>query len=284
MLGATTLWGVSSAILSDTSTSPLWLLALYGIVVGVPITIWGLRVRRPVRAEWVAGLFVLDVLNVGGFFTALQLAPVGPVVALHLASPVVLLLYELVWLRRPATRWRIGSLVLVVSGCVLAAVAAGTAGGGPLALLGLALSLMSAVCVALTNVLAVRIATVGGSWQLVVGTASLARAALTGGVARLVGASFDAEGGLLLVAAVLAAGGVTFLWAGAAPRISPRSISIVGLNEAVVATIVASAFLGESLTVAAVAATAVILAAIALEVLEPTPAVPSGLVEARIGP
>ena len=207
MLGGTTLWGVSSAILSDTSTSPLWLLALYGLVVGVPITIWGLRVRRPVRARWVGSLFVLDVLNVGGFFTALQLAPVGPVVALHLASPVVLLLYELVWLRRPATRWRIASLVLVVSGCALAAVAAGTSGGGPLALVGLALSLMSAVCVALTNVLAVRIATVGGSWQLVVGGASLARAALTGGVALLVDASFDAEGPLLLVAAVLAAGG-----------------------------------------------------------------------------
>ena len=280
MLGASSLWGLSSAILSDTDTSPLWLLALYGLVIGAPILVWGLRVPRPWRVRWIAVLFVLDLVNIGGFFTSLQLAPVGPAVALHLASPVILVLYELVWLRRPATPWRLASLALIVSGCTLAAVSTGTSGGGPLALLGLALALTSAVCVALTNVLAVHLAAVEGNWQIVVGAASLARAAVCGAAALVLGATFSSEGGLVLLAAVVAAVAVPMLWAGAAPRISARSISILALNEAVVATVVAVAVLDQGLTLAALLATVVILVAIALEVLEPSP---PGLVTAASG-
>jgi hypothetical protein len=48
-------------------------------------------------------------------------------------------------------------------------------------------------------------------------------------------------------------------------------MSIIGLNEAVVATVVAVVAFGKGLTPAAALATVIILAAIAVELLEPAP-------------
>jgi drug/metabolite transporter (DMT)-like permease len=271
MIGATSLWGVSSGVVSASDTSPLWLVAVYGLVVGTPMLAWGLRLRRPWSARWVVALFGLDTVTVGGFFIGLGLAPVGPVVALHLASPVLILLYEAATRQAPLTRRRVGTLALIVAGCSLAAYSAGVSGGGPMALLGLGLSLLSAVSVAATNVFAVRLARRQANWQMVVGLGSLVRGcacvvlALTGGVA------VGGDAPQIIAAAALAAGGVVLMWAVAAPRIVARTISIIGLNEAVVATFVAVVVFAKPLSFSAGLATVVILAAIAFEVLEPTP-------------
>jgi drug/metabolite transporter (DMT)-like permease len=271
MLIATSLFGVSSAVVSSTDASRLWLLAIYGLVIGVPTLLWGLRVRRPLRARWVATLFLLDTLTVGGFFVALGLAPVGPAVALHLTAPVLIVLYEIVWQRHPVTSWRAATLGLIVLGCALAAYSTGTSGGGSLAFLGLALALLSAVGVALTNVLAVHLAAVEGNWQLVVGLSSLARAAACTVIAVLAGSELAGDGARVVAAAVVVAIAVPLMWAGAAPRLAPRTMSIIGLNEAVVATVVAVVAFGKGLTPAAALATVIILAAIAVELLEPAP-------------
>ncbi len=271
MLLATTLFGVSSAVVSSSDASRLWLLAIYGLVIGVPTLLWGMRVRRPLRARWVGTLFVLDTLTVGGFFIALGLAPVGPAVALHLTAPVLIVLYELVWQRRPITTWRLATLCLIVLGCALAAYSTGTSGGGSLAFLGLGLALLSAVGVALTNVLAVHLAAVEENWQLVVGLSSLARAVACTVIALLAGSALAGEGPRVFGAAVVVAIAVPLMWAGAAPRLPPRTMSIIGLNEAVVATAVAVLAFAKPLTPSAGLATVIILAAIAVELLEPTP-------------
>jgi drug/metabolite transporter (DMT)-like permease len=271
-VGATSLWGISSGVLSATDASPLWLLAIYGLVIGVPMLLWGVRVRRPWRTRWVLMLLAIDLVNIGGFFVALGIAPVGPVVALHLSSPVLLVLYELVVRRRPVTAWRIASLCLVVLGCTLAAWSAGTSGGGQLALLGLALALLSAVAVALTNVFAVRLSAAQGNWQVVVGGASVLRGGACTALALVTGASLAGDAPGILTVAVVAAVGVVLMWAVAAPRLAPRTLSVIGLNEAVVATLVAVIAFEKPLGPAAALATVIILVAIAVEVLEPSPA------------
>jgi drug/metabolite transporter (DMT)-like permease len=271
MGGASSLWGISSGVVSASDASPVWLVAIYGLVVGTPMLGWGLLRRRPWRASWVIALLVLDTVTVGGFFVALGLAPVGPVVALHLSSPVLLLLYESATRQAPMTRWRLGTLTLIVAGCSLAAYSAGTGGGGPMALLGLGLAVLSAVSVAATNVFAVRLARQQANWQMVVGYGSLIRGAACVVLALTVGASLAGDAPQVLAAAALATIGVVLMWAVAAARLPPRTISVIGLNEAIVATIIAALVFGKPLSVSAALATVVILAAIALEVLEPTP-------------
>lgn len=273
MVVASTLWGISSGVLAAVDTSPIWLLSIYGLVLGAPMLAWGLRVERPWQWRWVLALFAFDMVGIGGFFVALGLAPVGPAVALHLTSPVLILLYEIAARRTAVTAWRLCTLALILAGCALAAWSAGTSGGGPLALVGLALSLLSAVGVALINVLAVRLATRRENWQMVVGVASLGRGVICAALALAVGAMMTSDVTGVVAVATVAAVGVVLLWTVAAPRLSARTISVIALNEAVVATLVAVIAFGKPLGVPAALATAIILAAIALEVLEPSPAV-----------
>ncbi|MBY8861949.1 DMT family transporter [Nocardia sp. CA2R105] len=267
MIVVTCLWGTSSALLAALGApTTAGLVALGG---AVPLLVSArLRGQHP----WATltahpGLYVklglLEAANLALYVAALRIGPLPVVVALHLTAPVLIIAASLLRGRRAPTFLVLLELLLVAAAIWLVTGRhPGSASAGS-AVAGCALALGSAACVAmLVSVIARQ---PGPNHTITAAALQL----LLGGIASSPLLALDPPS--LPVAAELAAVGATLLGPGfalywqALRWLDAATASVIGLNEAVVATLVGAVCTRSLPTSATAAAGVLILLAVGLE-------------------
>lgn len=154
MLGAAALWGTAGGAVAGLSVGGAAAAAAVELTTGVLLTcVAWVRGHRPSAIVAALGwrlplLGVVEAVNVLLYYESLQMAPVGPAMAVHLTAPVLLTVAGMVRGRVPLSLRAGASLALVCGALVLLADRrADTA--YPDLLARLALSFASAVCLAL---------------------------------------------------------------------------------------------------------------------------------------
>src|SRR5262245_662744 len=124
MLGAAGLWGVVGGQVAGLSTNGVAAASMIELSTGIALTalawVRGQSPASVVRAlRWrLLVLGVIEAVNVAAYYLALQLAPVGPVMALHLSAPILLSVLAVVRGRRRLTPATAMSLVLTAAAIV----------------------------------------------------------------------------------------------------------------------------------------------------------------------
>ncbi|WP_157117578.1 DMT family transporter [Nocardia vaccinii] len=267
MIAVTCLWGTSSALLAALGApTTAGLVALGG---AVPLLVSArLRGQHPwatltAHPALYIRLGVLEAANLALYVAALRIGPLPVVVALHLTAPVLIIAASLLRGRRAPTFPVLLELLLVAGAIWLVTGRhAGSTAMGP-ALVGCGLAVGSAACVAmLVGVIARQ---PGPNHTITAAALQL----LLGGIASSPLLALDAPS--LPVAAELAAVGALLLGPGfalywqALRWLDASTASVVGLNEAVVATLVGAACTRTPPTSATAAAGVLILLAVGLE-------------------
>lgn len=274
---ATSLWGASSAGIAAVGAPGI---AAAPVAAGGAMALLGFAVARgadPWRDLRAApGLFlrlgVLEVVNLMAYIAALHIGPLPVVVALHLTSPVLLIVVRIVRGRRALT------VVLVAELAAIGAAIWLVAGNRPAdtalgpALVGCALALVSAGCVARLITLVVR-ESAGRPSGSAAGLQLLAAAVLAApllGVAILADAAPTAGQTMMLavLGALLLGPGFACYWV-ALRYLDEVTTGLIGLNEAVVATIAGAVLVGSEITVATLLAGVLVLGAVGLELGSP---------------
>lgn len=274
---ATSLWGVSSAGIAAVGAPGI---AAAPVAAGGAGALLGFAVVRGAE-PWrdfrnAPGLFLrlglLEVLNLVSYVAALHIGPLPVVVALHLTSPVLLIVARGVRARRAvgpalvAELAAISGAIWLVAGHRPAATALGPA------LVGCALALLSAVCVAGLITLVVR-ESVGRSSESAAGLQLMTAAVLAAPLLPV--ALFIGEGPTARQAVILAVLGALLLGPGfacywlALRYLDEVTAGLIGLNEAVVATLAGSVLVGSEVTGATLMAGVLVLAAVGLELSSP---------------
>ena len=267
MIVVTCLWGTSSALLAALGApTTAGLVALGG---AVPLLVSArLRGQHP----WATltahpGLYVelglLEAANLALYVAALRIGPLPVVVALHLTAPVLIIAASLLRGRRAPTLPVLLELLLVAAAIWLVAGRHPGSTSAGSAVAGCALALGSAACVAmLVSVIARQ---PGPNHTITAAALQL----LLGGIASSPLLAIDPPS--LPVAAELAAVGATLLGPGfalywqALRWLDAATASVIGLNEAVVATLVGAVCTRSLPTSATAAAGVLILLAVGLE-------------------
>ncbi|WP_157120893.1 DMT family transporter [Nocardia miyunensis] len=267
MIAVTCLWGTSSALLAALGAPTTAGLVALGGAVPLLVSAW-LRAQRPwatltAHPALYVKLGVLEAANLTLYIAALRIGPLPVVVALHLTAPVLIIAASLLRGRRAPTLPVLLELLLVAGAIWLVAGRhSGSAAAWP-AVAGCALALGSAACVAMLVSVIVR--QPGPNHTITAAALQL----LLGGVASSPLLALDPPS--LPVAAELAAVGATLLGPGfalywqALRWLDAATASVVGLNEAVVATLVGAACTRTLPTPATAAAGVLILLAVGLE-------------------
>lgn len=277
LLVATSLWGASSVVLSevsDVSGMGAPLLASGGALMLLLSALFGRVSRHSLLATLLDSkqrkslLLVgfLEALNLGLYAIALALGPVTVVVALHLTSPVLLVAWLVVTRRKKFSPAILVQVVMIATAlCLLAFQPV----DGPLErpLLAGILALGSAVAVSILIYSVVRLAPeahpdVYSAGQL--GLAALATSPLV-----FSGATTPSFNEIL----VLTGAGALFLGPGfaiywrALRGIEAATAGIIGLNEAVVATLISVAIFNDRVTTETGVASVLVLVAVIVEAL-----------------
>jgi drug/metabolite transporter (DMT)-like permease len=278
MLAATGLWGASGGLIAGIGASGLVAAAVVELVAAACLLTLARReggIRATLRAVGVGNLLLLGVVeaaNVSLYYVALVTGPPGPVIAVHLTAPVLLVGYGLARGRERLSPWRLASLPVLGAALVMLAVAH-PAGGGierrdtTVALL---LSLASAACIGVFVTLAGRLAAGGGSaaarggLQMLV-SGGLVAAALP--VAARLGhqpAAMADVWRLALVGLGLFTPAVWCYWV-AMRGLPPTTATAIQLGEPLFGAAVALVVFGVGLSVAHALAAALVLASVLLE-------------------
>jgi drug/metabolite transporter (DMT)-like permease len=275
LIVATTLWGASSALLAelgkpDGTAAPL--LAAGGAA-ALAIAAFAGPARRQISQiasnPRVCGSLVLigliEAINLGLYAAALTLGPVPVVVALHLTSPVLLVGLAVIRGHRRPDRLVALQGLLMVSGIALLAVQPAERPGSAPILAGV-LAIGSAVAVAALIKAVTKLAPAvnpdgAAAVQLTIAAAATAPVVL-------VASPPDQHDAVLLMAAgaLFLGPGFAIYWR-ALRGLSATTASIVGLNEAVAATILGYILFAEQIALMAVISSCLVLAAIVLEVI-----------------
>ncbi|MFR9753924.1 hypothetical protein ACL02S_23195 [Nocardia sp. 004] len=206
---------------------------------------------------------LLEAVNLVTFVIALRLGPLPVVVALHLTAPVLLIVAKVVAGRRKVGTVLITELVLVIAAIVLIAIGNADSAGGARIAIACVLALVSAGCVA--ALISMVAAHSGGRDPIASAGLQLATAALLG--LPLLGMTLPsaAEAAQLAVigAGLLGPGFACYWWA--LQVVDAPTAGIIGLNEAVAASVIGTVIGVAHLTVTTVTATILILTAVALE-------------------
>jgi len=267
MVAVTCLWGTSSALLATLAApTTAGLVALGG---AVPLLVsarlrgqhpWTTLTAHPALYFRLGGL---EAANLALYVAALRIGPLPVVVALHLTAPMLIIAAALVRGRRAPTLPVLLELLLVAAAIGL--VAWRHPGGDPqiAAVTGCVLALGSAACVAM---LVSVIARHSGPDHTIT---SAALQLLFGGIASsplllLDPPSARAAIELAAVGATLLGPGFALYWQ-ALRQLSAATASVIGLNEAVVATLVGAVTTHSLPTAATAAAGLLILIAAGLE-------------------
>ncbi|MGY1865720.1 DMT family transporter [Nocardia gipuzkoensis] len=241
LVAATSLWGLFSAglaLLGSDRAGPLVAMSAATPLLMVA-AVTGRRPGRELRSHprIYIQLGLLEAVNISLYVAALAIGPVPVVVALHLASPIMLLVLAVVTGRRAMDLRIVVELLLLASAIVLVSARPGTEIGSGSALIGCGLALGSAAAVTALIVLVARESqdrdpTVSAGLQLAVAgvlTAPFLLTTTTWDWGRTL-----AELGL---GAALLGPGFALYWR-AMRRLSPPIAGALGVNEAVVASIV----------------------------------------------
>jgi len=269
LLAATGCWGVSSAALAHQAAD---------LAAGAPVVAAGgaallcvvalARGQAPLRAlrarpDLYLRLGALEALNLALYVGALRVGPLPVIVALHLTSPVILIAADLARGRRAPSSLVALELALIAAAVTLVAVAApaGSSAGDVLA--GSALAIASAFAVAILISQVAREA--GGQDPDVAAGLQLAAASLLTLPLAIAAAPTTATlGWLALIGIVLLGPGFALYWRALRGLDAPLA-GLLGLNEAVIAAVVAALAFQMPLTPATAAAATLILIAVALE-------------------
>ncbi|MEU4316652.1 DMT family transporter [Nocardia sp. NPDC024068] len=277
LIAATSLWGASSAGIAGVGAAGF---AAAPVAAGGGLALLAftaLRGARPWRDFRDApGLFLrlgaLEVLNLVCYVAALHIGPLPVVVALHLTAPVLMIITQILRGRRVVTVAVVAELVAVGAAIWLVAgnQPADTALGPALA--GCALAVASAACVAGLITLVVRESAdrpSGPAAGLQLLTASVLGAPLLGwAVFAGAGPSAAQSVALAAIGALLLGPGFACYWL-ALRDLNEVTAGLVGLNEAVVATLAGAAVVGADITGATLLAGALVLGAVGLELGNP---------------
>ncbi|MGN2641441.1 DMT family transporter [Nocardia takedensis] len=268
LVTVTLLWGLSSAALS-TLEGALTSIALVpaggSAMLLILAVVRGDDPRRIFAASprFYLRLGGLEAANLVLFVAALRIGPLPMVVALHLTAPLLLIAARIVRRERKLTVLVVFEMFLVGAAIWLAAAWRPTAVEPEKIVLGCVLAVGSAVCVAMLVSLvaresAVRTTIASAGLQLLI--ASMLSSAL------MVTAPPRAAvvGWLLLIGATLLGPGFALYWY-AMRRLDATTASIVGLNEAVIASIAGAIFTDKGITLGALAAGVLVLSAVAIE-------------------
>jgi drug/metabolite transporter (DMT)-like permease len=269
LLAATCCWGASSAALAHEGShlaagAPI--VAAGGAVLLCAVAaVRGRRALDAVRAR--PALYVrlggLEAVNLALYTGALRLGPLPVIVALHLTSPVILIAADVARGRRPASAglWCEFALIAGAIALVALAVPAGSSAGH--VLWGSLLALASAAALALLISQVAEAA--GGQDPDVAAALQLSIAAvLTAPLAVVAAPSAATARDLLLVGVVLLGPGFALYWRALRGLDAPLA-GILGLNEALVASVVGALAFDAEIGWATLGAAALVLAAVALE-------------------
>jgi drug/metabolite transporter (DMT)-like permease len=243
------------------------------VAAGGALSIWPLARRgmapssddyKSTRPYRLLVLGVLEALNLSLYAVSLRLSSPAVAVSLHLTTPVFLALAAI-------ARNRSGSRIrtLVMMALILTAVAisaqSGTRAGHPRQGLGSALALGSALVVALLVTLATRtsrrVAPLrGAASQLTIAAALLTPLATTTPGLRIRDCLTATLVGVLFLGP-----GLALYWR-AIQQLPPERTSIIGLNEAVVATTIGVVALGRRIDASSLVSTAILMSTVILAV------------------
>lgn len=154
LAGAACLWGASGALISRFHSNGVAVAAIMSLAAGIALLglgrVTGESVREAIRTLrwWILLLALLEGVNATTYYTALRLAPLGTVIALHLCSPVLMLLVDMARRRRRVDLRGAVSLVSLAAALVVTWRVQPASGGYPHPLLGAVLSLTGAAALA----------------------------------------------------------------------------------------------------------------------------------------
>jgi drug/metabolite transporter (DMT)-like permease len=266
------LWGIAGAVVAGYHSSPGSIAAIAWaaqavILLGLSVAFGWYRLGTP-RVGMVMLVALTAAAGTVMYFEALRVAPVAPVTALHLSTPILLVMYEILRRERaPTVRQAVLIGVLLVG--VLTATAGSGGGAGSRPVLGLALAGASAVA----NAILLR---------AVSASATHAHPNFTSGLVALVAAIVSLPA--LWLAPPLAGETVSLVTVGvccwtpaalvlweAGSRLRAPLIGSIGLLEGAVTSAVAWIVFGRHASPLIVAGSVMIILAIALELRTPPP-------------
>ncbi|WP_157124491.1 DMT family transporter [Nocardia pseudovaccinii] len=267
LLAGTSLWGLFSAglaVLDSGGAGPL--VALGGAIPLLVIaTLGGRRPWRELRSHprIYVQLGLLEAANLSLYIAALAIGPVPVVVALHLASPIMLLSLAVLTRKRKMSAVIVAEVLLLAAAIALVSARSGAHVGAGMALIGCGLALASAATVTTLITLVARESrhrdpTVSAGLQLTAAAAFTAPLLTT--------TTRDCEHMLaeLALGAGLLAPGLALYWR-AMPRLSAPIAGAVGVNEAIVASGVVAALDRSQISLATALSGLLVAAAIVLD-------------------
>ncbi|GIH03707.1 hypothetical protein Rhe02_17740 [Rhizocola hellebori] len=273
MLAAAAFWGISGGLVSGLAVSGATAASTVELVTGVLLC--GLTVARGQRLRAVVAalgrrlwwLGLLEAVNVVCYYVALQLAPVGPVMALHLSAPILLTAALLLRGRRRLTPRIAVVSAMIIGALVLIAAADVDQGRYPHAAWGYVLAAVSAGCLALF------VTAVGAVAGHVPPMAAAGAQMLASGLLlspSLIGLRADPADGiaLALISLVLFAPACWLYWT-AMRQLAPVTASTILLAEPIFGTPVAALAYGLAPTAAHGLAAGLILAGVYLDISDP---------------
>lgn len=208
---------------------------------------------------------VLDAINIITFYGGLALGPVPLVTALHLTAPLWLIIVAVLRGRRSPT-WLLASEVVVVIGALLvSALKSGGSYSSSGVLWGSVLALVSAMALVVLN-LTVASKAIDHDPATAAGAQFVIVLAMLSPLLFLSDSFPVPDIAWLTVAGMFGlAPGLILIWR-ALQRLDPSTTSVIGLNEAVVASAIVAVIVPGSVTVHAAVSGVLILAALGAEI------------------
>ncbi|MGN6380230.1 MAG: DMT family transporter [Gaiellales bacterium] len=263
----TLFWGLAGGTIAGVTMNPATL-TLVTCLVQAPAMFAiaarrGLPRRNRMHVRPLAVIGLIGAVVSFTFFASLGMAPPAIASALHLCSPVLLVVAGVARRRR-----RLDLPTALILGLLVAGSASGVAGGGlgrvtPHVLLGIGLALISAAAIAYRATLVNRHgSTSGAAYSSGMATAFCALPFLPFLLTNPPTLRETVILGAVTLSCYVPAGLMAW-WA--APRLDPTLTTAVGLNEALVTASMAGVFLGARLSPLQLAGGAAILVAVVLE-------------------
>lgn len=267
MVGATLGWGIAGAVSTTFRSQPVGLLAISSLIQAV-VLLAGVRVLglSRVRPRWrmVGAIAAIDAGVMVSYITALTWAPAGPVAAVHLTAPVLLLGWAVLRGERHAGTRELAIGLLLLGGVAATGLAV-SGGGGRHPVAGILFAALSAVLYAMLLRVGSGLGEIGVAYTT--GLKALVMAAICG-PSLLVFAMRPIDVGVQVSLLLVYIPASLLFWR-AVTRTSATLIGSIGLLEALFCSLFAWLLFGSSLRPVHVVAVGLILGAVMLELRRP---------------
>lgn len=263
MVGATLGWGICGAVSTTFRSQPVGLLAIsslvQALVLFVAVRALGLSRARP-RLRTIGLVALLDAGVMVSYITALTWAPAGPVAAVHLTAPVLLLGWAVLRRERHAGARELAIALLLLGGVSATALAV-SGGGGRHPVAGILFAALSAVLYAMLLRVGSNLGDIGVAYTTALKAALMAAIC---GPSLLVFAMRPVDVGVQLGLLLVYIPASLLFWR-AVTRTSATLIGSIGLLEAIFCSFFAWLLFASDLRAVHVVAVGLILGAVMLE-------------------